>query len=341
MAEKPLCACVSQDAHVPMIGTAPNVDLWLLLEYTGPWNADAPEKSALSSRAKEWLEKAQQFYPRTRLQFIRHHTRPIESITFYIALSQESRQALYAFRLSDYDELLDIDLFSLMSGHTYYDKYLSQETLFLVCTHGKHDRCCAKFGLPIYGELRNFVGECTWQTSHLGGDQFAATVLCLPAGVYYGRVTQTDIEPIVQYSRQQQIYIEKYRGRTCYTPAVQVADYFLRRCLAMQAIQIPTIRASSSPIQLAQPRSKLTFLEEPAIRNLDIFRLLAAEDKTTGCWDVCFESQHDQNIHQLRISEQLHEVTSYSICKGEQTSCIKSYHLKKYHALEAIALGAS
>ena len=37
----------------------------------------------------------------------------------------------------------------------------------------------------------------TWESSHLGGDRFAATMIVLPHGLYYGRVPTADAETIV------------------------------------------------------------------------------------------------------------------------------------------------
>jgi hypothetical protein len=51
----------------------------------------------------------------------------------------------------------------------------------LVCTHGSRDRCCSRFGAPIYRQARRLVGELElentriWQASHIGGHRMAPT----------------------------------------------------------------------------------------------------------------------------------------------------------------------
>ena len=71
--------------------------------------------------------------------------------------------------------------------------------LFVVCTHGKHDPCCARYGRPLFEALSEQVGaESAWQCTHVGGDRFAANAVCLPHGVYYGRVERDDVEAAAQ-----------------------------------------------------------------------------------------------------------------------------------------------
>ena len=62
------------------------------------------------------------------------------------------------------------------------------EPLYLVCTHGKHDPCCAQRGRPVTAALAAARPGRVWQASHLGGCRFAPTVLVLPLGLMYGRV---------------------------------------------------------------------------------------------------------------------------------------------------------
>ena len=62
------------------------------------------------------------------------------------------------------------------------------DPLYLVCTHGRHDACCALRGRPVALELDRVRPGRVWETSHVGGDRFAANLLVLPTGEVYGRV---------------------------------------------------------------------------------------------------------------------------------------------------------
>ena len=61
-------------------------------------------------------------------------------------------------------------------------------SLHLVCTNGRHDPCCADFGRPVMRALTDAGAPDAWECSHVGGDRFAANIVCLPEGIYYGRV---------------------------------------------------------------------------------------------------------------------------------------------------------
>ena len=51
------------------------------------------------------------------------------------------------------------------------------EPVYLVCTNGRHDRCCATYGRPALA-LQASHGDLTWESSH-GGDRFAGNLACL------------------------------------------------------------------------------------------------------------------------------------------------------------------
>ena len=70
-----------------------------------------------------------------------------------------------------------------------------------VCTHGRHDACCGKFGYPIYEMLRREHAEPgklrVWRASHLGGHRFAPTLVDYPEGRYWGRLEPWAVEKLV------------------------------------------------------------------------------------------------------------------------------------------------
>lgn len=94
--------------------------------------------------------------------------------------------------------------------------------LYLVCTHGRHDRCCATRGRPVAAALTAAYGDAVWECSHLGGDRFAANVLVLPEGHYLGRV-----EPGTAAAAVATLPAEHYRGRASLPSPVQAAQAYL------------------------------------------------------------------------------------------------------------------
>ena len=90
--------------------------------------------------------------------------------------------------LADLHDVLDLDLAALRAGRSAGPGTRDPGTLFCVCTHGRHDACCAERGRPVAAALAAAHPEETWEVSHIGGDRFAGNLLVLPHGLYYGRL---------------------------------------------------------------------------------------------------------------------------------------------------------
>ena len=110
------------------------------------------------------------------------------------------------------------------------DEYLLKKDLLIICTNGEHDGCCGKLGMPLYREIsESNYGPETWETTHLGGHRFASTMVCLPHGIYYGRVRDLEIASrLFREYGSGVMNTRYYRGRSCYDNDVQAAEYFLR-----------------------------------------------------------------------------------------------------------------
>lgn len=109
---------------------------------------------------------------------------------------------------------------------------LSTEPLVAICTHGKHDQCCAVRGRSAAARIAERHPEATWECSHLGGDRFAATMIVLPHGFYYGRVdSAADPADIVTRYTQGRVDERYLRGRSSYPATVQNAQHHARALL--------------------------------------------------------------------------------------------------------------
>jgi hypothetical protein len=94
--------------------------------------------------------------------------------------------------------------------------------LVLVCTDGRHDRCCGKLGASLLAGLRGSLDVA--EASHLGGHRLAANCLVLPSGRLYGRVTGADVAGLVDAVRHGGVYLPCYRGRSGLDELAQVAE---------------------------------------------------------------------------------------------------------------------
>jgi hypothetical protein len=219
---RPFCSDVSRDNGESLGATASRLDHWLLVEYRGLWGPDALRASGLSDQVKESLREQLHARPRTRLLFIRRpDRRGREEFRAYAATSREGEESLRCTSFSSYEELRTLDL--AHAGEPL------DRPLFLVCTHGKHDPCCARYGRPLFEALAEQVEEeAVWQTTHIGGDRFAGNLLCLSRGVYYGRVEREDAGRVLDAHLEDTIELAHYRGRSCYSFAAQAVERDIR-----------------------------------------------------------------------------------------------------------------
>jgi hypothetical protein len=205
-----------------LAATASRVDRWLLLEYRGLWGPEALAASGLSDQVKRYLREQLQARRFTRLLFIRRPDRRGRSgLAFFVADSREGSERLSYVELEAYEDVRHIELDE--SGEA------AGQPLFLVCTHGKHDPCCARYGRPLFEGLAEQVDErWVWQTTHVGGDRFAGNLVCLPHGLYYGRVGRAEAATLLDEHLEGRIQLERYRGRSAYSFPVQAAERSVR-----------------------------------------------------------------------------------------------------------------
>lgn len=230
VSNKGFFACqLSLQAGEQLFATATRVDVWLLLEYNGTWAGEAFNESYVPQSVKDHLAAQMAALPKPRLQLIKRGSRSTspQTLAFFLAVSRNSGSSLYRFDLNAYEDLLNLGLPAIVAGDPLYQKYSSDERVCLVCTNGKRDKCCAKFGVSIFTEVARAAGESAWQTTHIGGHRFAACAVFLPDGIICGRIANG--QRLAEEYLQGRIDLNAYRGRSCYDEPVQAADYFLRR----------------------------------------------------------------------------------------------------------------
>jgi hypothetical protein len=218
---RPFCADLSRENDEPLAATASRIDNWFLIEYRGLWARDALTGSGLSDQVKQHLRDQVRSVPHARLLFVRRPDRRGKpELVAFTATSRPGETAVTRTEFEAYDDLRGIDLLAGAS---------TTNPLFLVCTHGKHDPCCARYGRPLYEALRDELEpDWVWQVSHIGGDRFAGNLVCLPEGLYYGRVGRETAGAVLDEHLERRILMANYRGRSIYTFPVQAAERVVR-----------------------------------------------------------------------------------------------------------------
>jgi hypothetical protein len=215
------CADVSLAAGEVLAATAVTAERWLLVEVPGSWPRDVGAEGALPEEAQgavsAWLVKT----PGARLQFVRRPGRVSKRRVVFVVRAQESHGEVRRIELEGLEDLASLDLDSAGAP--------VDTSLVLVCGHGSRDQCCALRGTAVFGALSGRLGEEElWIASHLGGHRFAANVLVLPAGLQLGRVEVSEAPYVVARALAGKIELERYRGRTCYSPTVQAGEHAVR-----------------------------------------------------------------------------------------------------------------
>ena len=232
MTENSYCCEVAQEQESSLIGSAVNVDVWLLIEYAYAWKPKALEDNLLPTGVLNNIEAlTQQFAAmqlKLRVQFVKQAATQLHSPRVFFADGRDGHWRLQSTHLSDYDAWPELEASALLDARVEGFTTLQSE-IYLVCTNGQRDVCCARFGRPLYTELHREYGDRIWQTTHIGGHRYAPNLLCLPSGYVYGYVSPGAGSDLVLNHDRGVLDVPRLRGRSHYAPHVQAAEIFARK----------------------------------------------------------------------------------------------------------------
>jgi hypothetical protein len=296
------CSELSRRVAEKSYGTASVGVVWLLIEYPHAWGPRALEDSALSPAVKRHLRRAVRAIPRARVLFIKQGRAPHGRPALFVARSRENAPEIARFELDSYEQLLGMDIAAVAAGDS-TGAFITREPLFLICTHGRRDKCCAKYGYSLYKSLREEFGASVWQSSHVGGDRFAANLVCFPHGLFYAHVTREGGRAIAGEYTEGHLVLEGYRGRACYGYAVQAAEFFIRR--------------------------------ESGLRGLAELRFLGRERLGADSWRVQFVAAAEGRIHEARLTSRLSDFQNLITCHSTAEQRVTQYVLDDYRTMAA------
>jgi len=228
------CAAICRELDEPLAGTAPSAAVgWLLIEHPGPWPAfglphDVPAPIARFSH------RALQHGVRTQL--IRRPDRTGRQValpTVMIAGGAAPRRWLERRALTDPRLLAELDPAGFADCQPPGFGALTEAAL-LVCTHGRREVCCARYGRPVAQSLAERFGSLVWETTHVGGDRFAANLVFLPSGRYFGRLDPDEAVAVAEAALRGRIDLARFRGTAGLPEEAQAAECLLRRALGIE-----------------------------------------------------------------------------------------------------------
>jgi hypothetical protein len=214
------CAAAARERDDPALGTAPYTRRWLLVEHPGPWPVDALSAPDISPEVRVLLTRTAAAHA-ARTLLIRRPGRTPDPAHRAWAVVSEDGQVTWGSWSSDED--LGDAAAILAAPPASVDGAAPAPPILLVCAHGLHDVCCALRGRPVAAALAKVWPEGTWECSHVGGDRFAANVVVLPDGVYYGNLNAHSAVASVRSHLAGEVPVDHLRGMTRVVPPAQVA----------------------------------------------------------------------------------------------------------------------
>ena len=230
------------------MGTAAPATRWLLVEHPGGWAPAALDSVGIASTVADRLHRAA-LAVGGRAVLVR---RPVErgagarrgAVRRWGVVDVDGRQQWGTWRASDdlleaLPVLVDGPAASVNRGRKLLpgaadaadvDEVSGEPVpappptpLLLVCTHGRHDVCCAVRGRPVALALAARWPDQTWECTHIGGDRFAANVLVVPDGTVYGSLDAESAVAVVERHLLGSVDTEHLRGFSAHPPPVQAA----------------------------------------------------------------------------------------------------------------------
>ena len=226
-AECKFCSEVSKANGEDPIGSANPTHSWLVMELPLPWTEERFHEDPLlqhihdlfhelmtqgirvapmaiaPDRAYAVPERAHLFYYRRPAEAFAQ----FEKKTFLVPPVQMA--ALAKTLLCQPDE---------MHQYASYQQPADGIRDIMVCTHGSVDVACARFGQPIYAQLRKDYAAKSdgqlrvWRCSHFGGHQFAPTLVDFPTGQVWGHLEPDILPALVNRDRPVAELRPFYRG---------------------------------------------------------------------------------------------------------------------------------
>ena len=237
------CSEISKARGEDPIGSAPQVDYWILVEFPQPWPTTMFTENPLIQQIIPLIKKLvlkrgvmvrplaiapDPDYSEPDHTRVIYYQRPAAQFATYTkqeyVLPDEAAAQLVVGLLN---RLLgqSVDL----SPFTAYQRETSNQREMLVCTHTQVDLACGRYGTPVYRHLRQTYGQPeqslrVWQSTHFGGHQFAPTLIDLPTGQLWGHLEMDVLPQLIHRDGDPQQMGQFYRGWTGLSKFEQIAE---------------------------------------------------------------------------------------------------------------------
>jgi hypothetical protein len=267
------CATWARQVDLDPAGTAPRVDVFVLVEHPLPWPADVTDDPLLA-RVERAARAAAGADRGVRVQAVAVDPPALERRAIVFASGPGPVRGYGRLEAAARPEHLP-DLVASLVATEPPRPGRGGVTDVLICTHGSRDTCCGSLGTRLWKETPA-RGVRIWRTSHTGGHRFAPTAITFPDGCYWAFLDPTTLTGIVDQTLAPAVAADPLRGCAAFAPPVQVAD---RAVFAAQGWD-----------WLARAR----FGEQRGTHRVEL--CFEAPDGACGSFDVCLEDKREMPV---------------------------------------------
>ena len=231
------CADGSRAVQENPIGQASTHRAYVLIECPTPWPYRALDSSLLPSRLKALPQELYEVGKPVRFLLI-YNQKLVQPQSYRIIIleRQEGWSQGYYKQVYQVHDLADVPTIieKHLAGNPPTEKAVDDHKRdLLVCTHGSHDQCCARYGKPFFYAATQLIEKLSlndsvrvWEASHFGGHRFAPTVIDFPSGRYYGGINSSALASLLQQT-DYEIFRHIYRGWGILPETAQVLEQAL------------------------------------------------------------------------------------------------------------------
>ncbi len=229
------CADACRQANEDIIGSGTNYSIYVLIECPYPWEYNAFDSRYLPENLKNLIAEIEEYKLSIRFLLITQNQSQKQNQRKVLIYEKEQALFLQGYQKYEFDvnmpEEMAPAIKKYLAGEILDTEIIKSQTRdILVCTHGSHDKCCAKYGNPFYFQGKETINELglkntrIWKASHFGGHRFAPTIIDFPDGRYYGLLTQDYFKSVLTRTGDVKILNNIYRGWGILPTCIQVLE---------------------------------------------------------------------------------------------------------------------
>jgi hypothetical protein len=237
MMEKFFCSEASRQAGEDIIGSASGHQTYILIECRTPWEHEAFDSKYVPENLRQLGKEAIDSKMPVRFLLISSSGRDRQTTdsTKVIIYDKDTQPLAWGYKKQEFnvgsiENVAPVVRSYLAGEEPNCERETRQTQDILVCTHGSHDQCCARYGNPFYAKAKAMVNELgldevrVWKSSHFGGHRFAPTAITFPDGRYYGGLDIESFQTILTRIGEIECLKKVYRGWGMLPSPMQVLE---------------------------------------------------------------------------------------------------------------------